>query len=159
VPQQASYDIQVATALPRTLAAVRRTLPRAEISAVIRDDLGEVWAFLRETGVRSTGHNVAIYTAAGPRGADLLMDATFGVEVHAGIPPADRVVATTTPAGPVATTVHWGEYSRLSEAHDAIQTWCRANDHRMTGTCWEVYGDWSDDWAQVRTDVFYLLTK
>ena len=35
--------------------------------------------------------------------------------------------------------------------------WCRANGHRMTGTCWEVYGDWFDDWAQVRTDVFYLL--
>jgi effector-binding domain-containing protein len=153
----ASYEVQLSTALPRPLAAVRRAVPRTEISAVIRDLLGEVWRFLADNKIRSTGHNVGIYDAVGERDGDVLMDATFGVEVHEVIPASDQIVATATPAGRVATTVHWGEYTRLGEAHDAVQAWCRANGHRITRTCWEVYGDWFDDWAKVRTDVFYLL--
>jgi effector-binding domain-containing protein len=155
----ATYEVTVSTALPRPLAAVRRTVLRSEISVVIRDLLGEVWQFLRDNKVRSTGHNVAVYTVAGERGTDLLMDTWFGVEVHEVIPASDHVLPTDTPAGAVASTVHWGEYARLGAAHDAVQAWCRANGRRTTGTCWEVYGDWADDWAKVRTDVFYLLAE
>jgi effector-binding domain-containing protein len=152
-----SYEVIVSTALPRPLAAVRRTVPRSEISAVIRDLLGVVWQFLGANTVRSTGHNVGIYTVDGERNGDVLMDATFGVEVHEEIPASETVVATSTPAGQVASAVHWGDYARLGEAHDAVQAWCRANGYGIPATCWEVYGDWFDDWAKVRTDVFYLL--
>jgi effector-binding domain-containing protein len=124
---------------------------------VIREQLGEVWQFLRANNIYSTGHNVGIYTIADASGgADPLMDATFGVEIHEVIPASDRIVAVSTPAGRVASTVHWGDYARLGDAHAAVQAWCRANGHRTT-TCWEVYGDWFDDWSKVRTDVFYLL--
>lgn len=168
-----AYEIHASDALPRALAAVHETIARSEIPARIQGLLGEVWTLLRANSVISTGRNVAIYTAvkdgAAVSGADgaaglradapggRVIDAWFGVEVHETIPPSDRVVATATPAGPFASTVHWGEYARLGEAHDAVQAWCRANGRRMTGTCWEVYGPWNDDWAKVRTNVYYQL--
>ena len=152
-----TYEILMVTALPRHLAAVRRSVRRSQIPAVIRDELGVVWRFLAEHKVRSTGHNVAVYLGTGDSGPDPLLDIWFGVEVHELIPASENVVATTTPTGPVASTVHWGEYALLGEAHAAVLAWCQANGRRTTGICWEVYGDWSDDWAKVRTDVYYLL--
>ena len=156
------YEVRVSTALPRPLAAVRRTVKVADIPAVIRDELGKVWQFLGEQKVRSTGHNVAVYASAGGSGTDrpgpdTLLDVWFGVEVHETIPDSDQIGAISTPAGPVVSVVHWGEYSRLGEAYDALRAWCRANGQRVTGTSWEVYGDWFDDWAKVRTDVYFQL--
>jgi hypothetical protein len=152
-----SYEILVSNALPRPLAAVRRTVTQAEIPGLIQGLLGEVWHFLGEQKVKSTGHNVALYRLVSGRGPDMRLDSWFGVEVHETIPLSEHVVATATPAGPVASTVHWGQYSALGEAHAAFHDWCQANGRRLTGTSWEVYGDWSDDWAKVRTDVFYQL--
>jgi hypothetical protein len=43
-------------------------------------------------------------------------------------------------------------------AHDAIRQWCRDNERQIAGPNWEVYGHWSDDPDQRRTDVFYLLS-
>ena len=151
------YEIRVSAALPRPLAAVHHVVRSSEIPSVIQGLLGEVWQFLREQSVTSTGRNIAIYTGASDGQPDPLLDAVFGVEVHEVIPSSDRVVAAETPAGPLVSTVHWGRYDRLGEAHDAVQAWCRANGHRLSGTCWEVYGPWSDDWAKVRTEVIYLL--
>jgi effector-binding domain-containing protein len=151
-----TYDVCLSTALPRPLAAVRQAVVPSEIPAVIQGLLGEVWQLLRDNDVRSTGHNVALYTESS-RQAGAPLDARFGVETHETIPASDRVFATSTPGGPVASVVHWGEYSSLGAAHDAVRAWCAANGKRITGTAWEVYGDWADDWAKVRTDVYYLL--
>jgi effector-binding domain-containing protein len=152
-----SYEVQLATTLPRPLAAIRRTVKQAELPNLIRGVLGEVWQFLRDNRIRSTGHNVTLYLAAHGQGADLSLDTWFGVEVHEVIPASELVVATSTPAGPVATTVHWGPYSELGGAHEAVLSWCRTNGRHLAGPSWEVYGDWFDDWAKVRTDVFYAL--
>lgn len=111
--------------------------------------LNQVWAFLRANSISPTGHNVVLYDEHGMTAA--------GVEVFAPLPPDDRVLTSTTPAGRVATTVHWGEYDALGEAHIAINDWCSANGHAITRTHWEVYGDWSAEAATRRTDVFYLL--
>jgi hypothetical protein len=153
-----SYEVLVSEALPRPLAAVRRTVNQPEIPGVIRDLLGEVWQFLADHKVRSTGHNVAIYTPIGGGGVNHVLDSWFGVEVHETIPASENVLPTATPAGLVASAVHWGEYSRLGDAHSAVRTWCQAHGRSFGGVAWEVYGDWFDDWAKVRTDVFYLLS-
>jgi effector-binding domain-containing protein len=157
-----SYDVRLSVALPRPLAAVRRTVQRSAIPSLIQGILGEVWQFLRDNQISSFGHNVAIYARASDvsavsDGGDITLDAWFGVEVHETIPVSESVLAVSTPDGPVASTIHWGQYSGLGAAHTAVQDWCAANGHRLTGRCWEVYGDWFDDWAKVRTDVFYEL--
>jgi len=155
-----SYEVLTSTALPRQLAAVQRTLRSSEVSGVIREELGQVWQFLAEHKVKSTGHNVAIYAPAasgGGTGSDMLLDAWFGVEVHELIPASEKVVQMATPTGPVVSTVHWGDYAGMRGAYDALKSWCQTTGRRATATSWEVYGDWFDDWTKVRTDVFFLL--
>jgi effector-binding domain-containing protein len=72
-----------------------------------------------------------------------------------------EVVGSTTPAGIVATTTHFGPYGLLHEAHDALRLWCRENGYALTGPNWEIYGHWKEEWnrdpAKITTDVFYLL--
>jgi hypothetical protein len=151
------YEVLATTALPRSLAAVRRTLHVGEVPGAIREALGEVWDLLREQKVRSTGHNVALYAPGGGAGPDSMLDVWFGVEVHERMPASDHVSQIWTPTGPVASTVHWGDYAELGGANAALHRWCEETGRRFTGTSWEVYGDWLDDWAKVRTDVFFLL--
>ena len=62
-----------------------------------------------------------------------------------------------TPAGTVATVVHWGAYDKLGGAYDALRKWSKETGRVFAGPFWEVYGHWSDDPAQVRTDIFQLL--
>ena len=39
----------------------------------------------------------------------------------------------------------------------AVREWCAEQGHTLAGPNWEVYGDWTDNPAELRTDVFYLL--
>ncbi len=80
-----------------------------------------------------------------------------GVELLVPCPLTGRVRASALPAGQVAMTVHWGPYSRLGEAHQAVIDWCAAQGKRKTGTRWEVYGPHHDDPAKVWTEVYWLL--
>src|SRR5688572_11060570 len=131
------YEVLISEALPRPIAAVRTSVKLADLSVQIGSILGEVWAFLGANKVRSTGHNVALYLSSTGSGADITLDAWFGVEVHETIPASERVAAISTPAGRVASTVHWGNYAGIPEAHSAVREWCEANGHRITGTDWE----------------------
>ena len=114
--------------------------------------LDQVWPVLRGQGAK-TGHNVVVYQGAS--GGRLRLDA--GVEVPDGFEPTDVVRPVSTPAGEVVTVTHWGDYSAMRPAYAALEDWCRVNQRRTTGTSWEVYGDWSNDPSQVRTDIFFQL--
>ena len=84
-----------------------------------------------------------------------------GAEVSEPFAGNDRVHCSQLPAGRVVTTVHFGPYQRLSDAHAAIREWCARHGHRCSGTSWEIYGHWEESWntdsSKIRTDVFYLL--
>jgi effector-binding domain-containing protein len=54
-------------------------------------------------------------------------------------------------------TAHIGPYEQLRISHAAVIEWGRQNGYRLTGTCWEIYGDWNDDPAKLRTDIFHLV--
>jgi effector-binding domain-containing protein len=85
------------------------------------------------------------------------MNIECGVEVFQPFAGNDRVICSCTPAGLVATAAHIGPYNRLGEAHKAVHEWCADHGHLLAGPSWEVYGHWTDDPAQLRTDVFWLL--
>ena len=40
---------------------------------------------------------------------------------------------------------------------EATEQWCSENGRRPAGVNWEVYGDWDDDPAKRRTDIYFLL--
>ena len=105
---------------------------------------------LRAQNVR-TGQNVVVYFGGAP------LRVAAGVEVPEGFSPTEAVQPVSTPSGEVATVAHWGDYSELRRAYDALERWCSNNGRAPAGVSWELYGDWHEDSSQLRTDVYMLL--
>ncbi|HEY1375280.1 MAG TPA: GyrI-like domain-containing protein [Gemmataceae bacterium] len=138
----------------RPLAVVRRRAASHELSKVVSDACGAVWNVMRSQQVAGAGRHVAVYL-------DCQINLEVGVELDGPFAGHGEVVASATPAGPVATTTHYGPYGQLHAAHQAVCQWCRDNGHTLAGPNWEVYGHWTDEWnsdpTKIRTGVFYLL--
>jgi len=149
-----SYAIQVQRLESVPLAVIRRQAKPADLSRLVPECCGRVWEAMRAQKVKA-GRHVAIYWDGSIR-------LEVGVEVQAPFREQGEVVRSATPAGLVASTTHLGPYAGLGAAHDAIHQWCRANNHRLAGPSWEIYGHWDPEWdadpSRIRTDVYYLLT-
>jgi effector-binding domain-containing protein len=146
-----AYEVHTEHVDPVPLAAIRAASPRDQLSATIYRLLDKVWPLLREQGVR-TGHNVVIY-----HGGDAqTLDVEVGVQAFTDFTANDEVRRSFTPSGEVATTAHYGDYSEMAPAYAALERWCATDEHRST-VSWEVYGDWDDDPAKRRTDLYFLL--
>jgi effector-binding domain-containing protein len=145
-------DVRTEWAQPRALAAIREVTAPQRLGADIVRLLDLIWPALREQGVR-TGHNVVIYQ--GGAGGTLTVD--VGVEALTDFEDRDRIRHVSTPSGEVATAAHYGEYSDIGLAYSALDRWCAEHGRSSAGVNWEVYGDWEEDPAQRRTDVYFLL--
>ena len=144
------YQVRIEQVDPTMTAVVRRRAGQHELATVVPQACGEVWAFFRASQLPHPGRNLAVYL-------DGEINLECGVEVFQPFSGDGQVVCSSTPAGMVATTTHLGPYNRLGEAHAAILKWCSDRGHALAGPNWEVYGHWTDDPSQLRTDVFYLL--
>jgi effector-binding domain-containing protein len=148
------YGIRVEQVSSRSLAVVRRRASLQELPQVVPDACGTVWGVIRAEQVRGAGRNVAVYL-------DDQINLEVGVELDAPFAGYGDVVTSATPAGPVATTIHYGPYGQLHEAHEAIRVWCANNGYRLAGPNWEIYGHWQDEWnsdpTKICTEVFYRL--
>jgi effector-binding domain-containing protein len=135
------------------LAVIRRQASRSELSRLVPECCGLVWNAVRAQETKA-GRHVAIYW-------DGAIRLEVGVELHGPFAEHGEVVRSSTPAGPVASATHFGPYGGLGAAHEAVREWCRANERRLAGPNWEIYGHWQDEWntnpSRIRTDVFYLL--
>jgi effector-binding domain-containing protein len=147
-----SGEVRVEHVEPRSLAAVRSTTLRSDLASAIYRSLDAVWPVLREQGVR-TGHNVVVYDG----GDETSLEVLIGVEVFGDFDERGDVRRASTPAGEAVTTAHFGDYSEMASGYAALERWCAEHARQQTGVSWEVYGDWSDDPAQVRTDLYWLL--
>jgi effector-binding domain-containing protein len=147
-----TYEVTTEVARPRALAAVRGTTTQERLGADIVRLLNLVWPVLREQGVR-TDHNVVVYRG----GADGTLTVDVGVEALTDFEDRGEVRHAFTPSGEVATVAYHGEYSGMAPAYAALDRWCRDSGRSPSGVSWEVYGDWEDDPAKLRTDLYYLL--
>src|SRR3954453_21087114 len=145
-----NYTVQLANVDPQPLAVVRRRASQRQLSVVVPEGCGVVWNFLKAAQIQPRGRNAAVYL-------DDVINLQVGVEVFGPFTSGSEVVPSATPAGTVATTVNYGPYPRLAEAHAAIRRWCADHHHSLAGPNWEIYDHWTDDAAKLRTDVFYLL--
>jgi effector-binding domain-containing protein len=148
-----THQITIETVDRRIIAAARQRTTLARVSKEIGELLNHSWSLIRSTpGLRTDGDNVAIYWSdAGPG------DIEVGVQVTREFDPTETVVCSATPAGTVARTAHFGPYNQLGAAHKAVREWCKQSNREIALPFWEIYGDWSDDPAKLRTDVLYLL--
>jgi hypothetical protein len=142
-------EVRVQRVTPRRLAAARGSCDRAELPATILRLLDLVWPEIRRQQLRHD-HNVVLYL-------DGLRHIEAGVEIEGELRTTDEVREVWTPAGLAATVTHEGDYARIGMSYDALDAWCRANRQPRTGVSWEVYGDWQEDPALLRTDIFRLL--
>jgi effector-binding domain-containing protein len=151
-----AYEIVTELVAARPMAAVRRQVRIGQVAGAWKPALDQVWAYLRRhDGLRTDGHNIFLYHHPPRRGEP--MEVEFGVEVARTGTGEGEVVFTHTPAGLVASTRHVGPYDRLAAAHDAIHAWAAANARTIGSASWEIYGDWTDDPAELETQVVYLL--
>jgi len=148
------YAIHIEQLSSRPLAVVRRRASLPELAKVIPDACGTVWNVVRAQKIPGAGRHVALYW-------DDEFNLEVGVELAAPFAGHGEVVGSATPAGAVATAVHFGPYNRLPEAHQAIRQWCVEHGHDLAGPNWEIYGHWIHEWCddptKIRTDVFYLI--
>jgi GyrI-like small molecule binding protein len=182
-----AYDVRAERADPRPLAAIRATTTRQQLGRDIIALLDLVWPVLREQRVRTGHNVVVYHGGTAQElTVDVGVEA-FTDFAGRSSEPEGRGVAwteergtsdegrrrltgaleasgqhgeirrTATPSGEVATVAHYGEYSEMAGAYAALERWCRDNGRRPAGVNWEVYGDWDDDPARRRTDVYFLL--
>jgi effector-binding domain-containing protein len=150
-----AYSVRLEQHNSRPLAVVRRRATLQQLSRVVPDACGTVWNVVRSQQIPGAGRHVALYL-------DCEINLEVGVELDAPFAGhGEVVVGSATPAGTVATTIHFGPYHRLHEAHEAICQWCADHHYTLAGPNWEIYGHWVDEWnndpSKIRTDVFYLL--
>jgi effector-binding domain-containing protein len=112
-----------------------------------------VYAFLKATGTPHLGINVAVYHGSDPPG--LVMEA--GVRVPTAFTGDSRVSCTRTPAGPALTVTHRGPYHLMPRAYEALRAWARTNGREPGTLSWEVYGHWTENPADLQTDIWWLL--
>jgi effector-binding domain-containing protein len=151
------YEVVIRQVVEQPIVAARQRTTFAAISREIRTLLNGPWAFLKEhpeehPGLWTDGHNVAVYRDMADGGS-----IEVGVQVTRPFEGSDVVVCSATPGGTVASTIHYGPYSELGPAHEAVMNWCRQHGHETVMPFWEIYGDWEDDPTKLRTDVLYLL--
>jgi effector-binding domain-containing protein len=148
------YQIEVTKSERIFTAVIRSRVPAKDLPQFVPAACGEVWSFIRSAGLPRPGRHLALY-----------LDAHGSIEVGAEVSDPfvgnERIHCSQLPTGRVVTTVHFGPYGRLSEAHAAICQWCARNGHRCPGVSWEIYGHWEESWnadsSKIRTDIFYLL--
>lgn len=107
------YNIRLEQHPARPLAVVRLCAKQVELPRVVPDACGTVWRVVRAQQIPGAGRHVAVYL-------DDVINLEVGVELDAAFAGHGEVVGSTTPAGTVATTTHYGPYALLHEAHDAV---------------------------------------
>ncbi len=147
-----SHDVKLSTVRERHTAVVACTTTWDEYPALWKSLLDQVWAFLRGSDLRTDGNNIMRYRDVGQA-----LHVEVGVQVIRAFEASGAVVASTLPAGRVVMTTHRGSYDGLREAHRAVLDFCAAQRLQLTGTRWEIYGDWREDPSQLETEVYWQL--
>ena len=149
-----SYAVQLQHLGSVPVAVIRRQARASELARVVPECCGLVWNAVRAQRVHA-GRHVAIYW-------DCSIRLEVGVELYEPFAEQGEVVRSATPTGAVAFATHFGPYGGLGAAHEAIRQWCMANNHRLAGPNWEIYGHWQREWdtdpSRIHTDVYYLLS-
>ena len=146
------YSISIVQVPPRAIAAVCGRAVVGEVGKVFRQYLDQVYA---TPGLDLDGQNIFVYYPV--EGEPNTMDVDFGVGVKTPFEPKVNVVYTMVPTGRAARTTHWGDYSGLPAANQALDAWVREHGMELAGPRMEVYGHWTDDVTRLQTDVYCLI--
>jgi len=146
VTQAATIDFA-----PQAGAGIDVTCARSQLIPTIRQTFDRIY----EPGALAPGHGHNFILYHGGLASEITM--TIGVLERApGGADAD-VKAAHAPGGRVITATHWGDYGQMKTTYDALHAEVKARGLKLTPLSLEIYGDWSDDPAKVRTDIYLYL--
>jgi effector-binding domain-containing protein len=150
-----AYDVQIRDVDSAPIAVVAGRATGSDLARKISSLLSTVRESLKKRHVEDVGLNVVLYNRESETDEGFSIE--VGVQIATPLDADGDVVCSSTPAGKVATVVHRGPYEQIPQAHKALLRWCRENGHTTAGLNWEVYGHWSEEPDQRRTEVFYLF--
>lgn len=135
-------------------AVVRRECAWSGLAEAIQSAMQvDVSALRREL---QAGHNVFVYR---PRpGGRVVLGCGFQVAGPFEPPAGSEVVCEAVSAGRAARAVHVGPYQELRRAWEPLLAWIEAQGLSSSGVQWELYGDWEEDPARLRTEVFVQVS-
>src|ERR1051326_9193106 len=128
------YQVDIRPVFGQFVALARGQPANNDLSKQVPALCGTVWTFLRQAGVKSNGHNVAIY-----RGDPAKVPVEAGACVLAAFTGSVDVFCSSTPGGTAAVTTHIGPYNKIGEANAAILKACAERNLKLAGVSWEIY--------------------
>lgn len=138
---------------PQTGAGIEAFVRWADIGPSIRRTFDRLYA--PDALLPGHGHNFILYRNETREGA-MLTIGVLGREPGGGDP---DVKAVHIPGGRAITAPHWGDYASMPSTYNRIHDAIRAKGLKRAPVSLEIYGDWDDDPAKVKTDLhIYLAT-
>jgi effector-binding domain-containing protein len=122
-----------------------------EVVAVIRKTFDRIY----KPGALAPGHghNFILYSNETKEGGTLLVG-VLGREPGGADP---EVKVAHIPGGRVITAPHWGDYGKMKQTYDVLHVELKARKLKRAPMSLEIYSDWSEDPAKVRTDLYIYL--
>ncbi|MEM7765362.1 MAG: GyrI-like domain-containing protein [Pseudomonadota bacterium] len=151
------YKVVMKTLTAQPVIFKRADVNISEIGEALAQILPSVFQYVQDNGLTFAGPPFARYVAFGPGKAT----------IEAGMPIAEKAAPNgefqtgSLPAGPAATTIHTGDYQKLSDAHAAVETWISEQTLAVGGAPWEWYVDDPTDFpnGDWKTEIIWPLTN
>lgn len=143
---------------PQRLVAMRVRCEPGSVGAAIAHCLEQVWERLNRLEDVTVGPAIVRYHGV----TDDEVEFEAGFPVLQEVPATEDIRVDEMPGGPAATTLHWGPYEGLPEAHAALRTWMEEHGLAPAGLVYEVY--WVDqnaaaDRSELRTEVVWPVER
>ena len=144
-------DVHIIDLEPHSGAGIETFTTWVDMRANIQKLFGRVYA----PGALAPGHghNFILYRDNIKEGVTMLVGV---LDRHAGGSDAD-VKPVHIPGGRVITATHWGDYGQMRSTYDVLEAEIKAKSLKRIPKSLEIYADWSDDPAKVRTDIYIYL--
>lgn len=126
---------QVVDAPKLLTAAIRFTVPRAEMAKVMGPAIGELMAALAAQGLAPAGPVFSYHFRMDPA----VFDFEVGFPVKTAVKPTGRVKPSTLRAARVARARHRGAYEGLGQAWGELDAWIAAQKLKPAVDLWEFY--------------------
>ncbi len=129
------YQIALKKIEPALVAGIREILPNYGACGPL---FGEVYQFIGMSGARPAGPPVFLVHDLEYKERDV--DVEVVSPINKNIKGSERVKVYELPgAETAAATIHKGPYQGISEAYNAILSWCQANGYQPLSPCREIY--------------------
>jgi len=153
-----AYDIELRQESGQPKLSIRGNVTFAEIGEKVGEFVGETAAYLERLEIEPDGPP---FTRVHGLTAEYI-DLEAGLATKEPVSGEGNIQSGHFPTGPVAVTLHRGDYQTLPEASEALLAWATANGWQACGPNWErhlVAPGHDPNPQNWRTEVFMPLKK